>query len=161
MKSTERNLEKNEVEGTRCPNTYSLFQSFTSKYPLTPDPVPDASRRLMTITGRLHRFLVNTVDATEGMRERAESDKDIIITDYLKDRWDAPVLKGIKGIFCLIGRHDNHEATLHSREHACFCDKGMNASFNERTHQLIMGSLRKKTVLKLPLRRHQPRKFLL
>ena len=152
VKSTYRNLEKNEVEGTRCPNTYSLFQLFTSKYPLTPDPVPDASRRLMTITGRLHRFLVDTVDATEGMRERAESDKDIIITDYMKDRWDAPVLKGIKGIFCLIGRHDNHEATLHSREHACFCDKCMNALFNDCTHQLITGSLRKETVLKLPFK---------
>ena len=147
VKSTHRNLEKNEVEGTRC-----LFHLFTSKYPITPDPVPDASRRLMTITGRLHRFLVDTVDATEGMRERAESDKDIIITDYMKDRWDAPVLKGIKGIFYIIGRHDNHEATLHSREHACSCDKCMNALFNGCTHQLITGSLKKETVLKLPFK---------
>ena len=56
VKSTYRTLEKNEVEGTRCPNTYDLFKLFTSKYPLTPDPVPDATRRLMTITGRMHRW---------------------------------------------------------------------------------------------------------
>lgn len=152
VKSTYRNLEKNEVEGTRCPNTYDLFQLFTSTYPLTPEPVPDVTRRLMTITGRMHRFLVDKIDATQGMRERAESKKDVIITDYLKDRWDAPVLKGIKGIFCLIGRHANDEAKLHSREHACFCEKCMIGSFNDCTHQLTTGSLRNETVLKLPFK---------
>ena len=54
VKSTYRSLEKNEVEGTRCPNTYDLFKLLISSYPLTPDPAPDSTRRLMTITGRLH-----------------------------------------------------------------------------------------------------------
>ena len=100
VKSTYRTLERNEVEGTRCPTTYDLFNLFTSKYPLEPAPLVDSTRRLMTITGRHHRFLIDTVNATQAMRDRAMAAGDIIITDYMNERWDAPVLIGI---FCLIG----------------------------------------------------------
>lgn len=45
VKSTYRNLERNEVEGRRCPTTFDLFKLFTSKYPLSPEPVADANKR--------------------------------------------------------------------------------------------------------------------
>jgi hypothetical protein len=158
VKSTYRSLEKNEVEGTRCPNTYDLFKLFTSSYPLTPDPAPDATRRLMTITGRMHRFLVDTSNATADMRLRADSKNDVIITDYLKDRWDAPVLKGIKTIFCLIGKDDEQEAKLYSRDHSCFCESCMLGLYGDCTHQLTTGSLRSETVMKLPFKEAPVRK---
>lgn len=106
----------------------------------------------------MHRFLVDTVDATQEMRERAHSEKDDLITDYLNDRWDAPVLKGIKGIFCLIGRSENDEAKLCSREHACFCKECMNGCFSECTHQSTTGSLKGETVMKLPYKDAPARK---
>ena len=82
----EKTLEKNEVDGTRCPITYDLFNLFTSKYPLTPAPLVDSTRRLMTITGRYHRFLIDTDNATQAMRDRAKAAGDIIITDYMNER---------------------------------------------------------------------------
>ena len=43
VKSTYRSLERNEVEGTRNPTTFDLFELFTSEYPLLPEPVADAT----------------------------------------------------------------------------------------------------------------------
>ena len=131
VKSTYRTLERNEVEGTRCPTTYDLFNLFTSKYPLEPAPLVDSTRRLMAITGRHHRFLVDTVNATQAMRDRAKAAGVIIIADYMNERWDAPVLKGIKGIFYLIGRAENNVAKLHNRQHSCFCSDSLTGQYDK------------------------------
>ena len=40
----------------------------------------------MTITGRYHRFLIDTDNATQAMRDRAKAAGDIIITDYMNER---------------------------------------------------------------------------
>jgi hypothetical protein len=68
-----RKLERSEEEGTRCPTTYDLFKLFTSKYPMTPEVVEDQQRNPMTITRRFHRFLVDKVDGTPTMIERART----------------------------------------------------------------------------------------
>jgi hypothetical protein len=158
VKSTYRTFEKNEVEGTRCPTSYHLFELFTSKYPLTPSPPIDSTRRLMTITGRMHRFLIDTVDATTIMRQRAATAGDVIITDYLNERWDAPVLKGIKGLFCLIGRAENSVPNLHSREHACFCNDCMTGNYSDCLHQSTTGILKAESVMRLPYKDAPARK---
>jgi hypothetical protein len=150
VKSTYRTLEKNEVEGTRCPTSYNLFELFTSKYPLTPPPPVDSMRRLMTISGRMHRFLIDTVDAITLMRQRAATQGVVIITDYLNERWDAPVLKGIKGLFCLIGQAENNVPKLYSREHACFCKDCMTKNYSDCLYQSTTGVLKAESVMRLP-----------
>ena len=158
VKSTYRNLEKSEVEGTRCPTTYDLFELFTSRYPLTPTPFPDATRRLMSITGRMHRYLVDKVDATNVMELRAQLRNDVIITDYMNERWDAPILRGIKGIFCLIGTGAYSDLNLSSREHASFCQHCTSGTFQDCTHQSTTGALRNEVALRLPYKEANPRK---
>ena len=79
-----RKLERDEEEGTRCPTSYDLFKLFTSKYPMAPDVVEDSQRNPMTITRRFHRFLVDKVDATPDMIERATKEKDVIISEGYK-----------------------------------------------------------------------------
>jgi hypothetical protein len=63
---------------------------------MTPEVVEDQQRNPMTITRRFHRFLVDKVDATPEMIGRARKCNDVIITDYIGERWDAPLLKGGK-----------------------------------------------------------------
>jgi hypothetical protein len=151
-KSTYRSLERNEVEGTRCPTSYDLFKLFTSDYPLTPAEIPDEKKRLMSITNRMHRFLIDTADCTVEMRERAEIKKDVIITDYISERWDAPALRGIKSIFCLIGREEDGMAKLYSRSHTCFCQDCMKGQFESCLYEHIAGSLKSEIVRKLPFK---------
>ena len=153
-KSTYRKLEKDEVEGTRCSTSYDLFKLFTSEYPMTPADVPDLEKRLMTITNRKHRFLVDKADSTDEMNRRAASEKDVIVTDYIGERWDAPVLRGIKSIFSLIGRAENDIAKLYSRSHACFCQSCMEGDFNGCSQVHTVGCLKEEVVKKLPFKEH-------
>lgn len=81
-KSTYRKLEKEKIEGTRCPTSYDLFELFTSDYPMTPAEIPDEKKRLMTITNRKHRFFIDKADSTEEMNTSADLKKDVIVTDY-------------------------------------------------------------------------------
>ena len=149
-KSTYRALEKNEIEGTRCPTSYDLFKLFTSDYPMIPVEVPDDKKRLMTISNRMHRFLVDKADSTAEMNARAESEKDVIITDYIGERWDAPTLRGIKSIFCLIGKTVDSQAKLYSRAHTCFCQSCMKGDFERCSEVLTVGILKEELVSKLP-----------
>jgi hypothetical protein len=151
-KSTYRKLEKDEVEGTRCPTSYDLFKLFTSDYPMTPADIPDIQKRLMSITTRKHRFLVDKADSTDEMNTRAESEKDVIVTDYIGERWDAPVLRGIKSIFSLIGRAENNTAKLYSRAHTCFCRSCMEGDFEGCSQVLTVGCLKEEVVKKLPFK---------
>ena len=66
----------------------------------------------MTIARRYQRFLIGIADATPEMILRAEREKDVIITDSIQDRWDAPPVRGIKSIFCLIASNQNGEIKL-------------------------------------------------
>ena len=104
----------------------------------------------MTITNRMHRYLVDNENATEEMRNRAELEKDVIITNYAEERWDAPVLIGIMKIFCLMARVEDDAGKLYSREHSCFCDKCVKGKFEECTQTVTTGSLRSEVLLKLP-----------
>ena len=150
VKSTYRSLEKNEVEGTRCPTTYKLFELFTSSHQLISPPISYANRRLMSITGRMHRLLIDKTDVTEEMKQRALTKKDIIITDYLNERWDATAARGIKGVFNLIGKGETGELKLYSREHACFCDTCMTGNFEGCVYHLTTGILKSESITKLP-----------
>lgn len=150
VKSTYMSLENNEVEGTRCPTTYELFELFTSSHQLIPPPISDANRRLMSITGRMHRLLIDKTDVTEEMKQRALTKKDIIITDYLNERWDATAVRGIKGVFNLIGKGETGELKLYSREHACFCDTCMTGNFEGCVYHLTTGILKSESITKLP-----------
>ena len=155
-KSTYRRLEKSEIEGTRCPTSYDLFKLFTSDYPMTPVEIPDEKKRLMTITNRMHRFLFDKADSTVEMNARAESEGDVIVTDYIGERWDAPTLRGIKSIFCLIGRTVDNQAKLHSRGHTCFCQSCMIGDFEECSEVLTVGVLKEELVSKLPYKDPSP-----
>lgn len=85
----------------------------------------------MTITARMHRFLVDDESATEKMRNRGQLEKDVIITNYANERWDVPVLRGIKILFCLIARAEENGGKLYSREHSCICDKCLRGKLEE------------------------------
>ena len=147
-----RKLERSEEEGTRCQTTYQLFLLFVTKYPLAPGFVEDSKKCPMTITNRYHRYLVDIRDATPDMIRRAEVEKDVIITDYIGERWDAPPIKGIKSIFSLIAKKDGGTVYLHSREHACSCANCMKDNFGECIHADTSGSLRKELSTKLPFK---------
>lgn len=43
-KRTYRQLEREEVEGTRCPTSYDLFLLFAEKYPITPKVTADKDK---------------------------------------------------------------------------------------------------------------------
>lgn len=137
-----RKLERSEEKGTRCPTSYDLFKLFTSRYLLTPDYVEDVNRNPMTITRRYHRYLVDKTDATPGIMHRAQTHKDVIITDYINERWDAPQLNGIKGIFSLIAKEVDGKVKLFSRPHTCFCSNCIRGDFIECHHSEISGNLR-------------------
>ena len=147
-----RKLERDEVEGTRCPTSYDLFKLFTSKYPMAPDVVEDSQRNPMTIARRFHRFLVDKVDATPDMIERATKEKDVIITDYIEERWDAPPVKGIKGIFNLIAYKEQGQIKLFSRQHSCFCSSCIKNDFHRCGYIPTSGPLREEQVKKLPFK---------
>jgi hypothetical protein len=147
-----RKLERDEEEGTRCPTSYDLFKLFTSKYPMAPDVVEDSQRNPMTITRRFHRFLVDKVDATPDMIERATKEKDVIITDYIGERWDAPPVKGIKGIFNLIAYKEQGQIKLFSRQHSCFCSSCIKNDFHRCDYIPTSGPLREEQVKKLPFK---------
>lgn len=149
-KSGYRELEKKEVEGTRCPTTWDLFKLFTSKYPMTPKHVEDKNKQTMTITNRYHRFLVDKEDATPEMIERANTKGDVIITDYILKRWDAPKLKKIKSLFALHGVVEDGSPKLYSREHACFCSKCIQGEFKCCLYPETSGMLSEEKVEKLP-----------
>ena len=102
------------------------------------------------MTNRYHHYLVDIQDATPEMIRRAEVEKDVIITDYIRERWDAPPIKGIKSIYSLIAKKDGENVYLHSREHACSCANRMKDIFEECIHVDISGPLRKELSTKLP-----------
>lgn len=147
-----RKLERSEEEGTRCPTTYDLFKLFTSKYPMTPAAVEDCQRNPMTITRRFHRFLVDKIDATPEMIERARTRNDVIITDYIGERWDAPPVKGIKGIFSLMAFKEDGKTKLYSRQHTCFCRRCINDDFKGCEYAEISGPLKEEQIKKLPFK---------
>lgn len=153
-----RKLERSEEEGTRCPTTYDLFKLFTSKYPLTPDFVDDVNRNPMTVTRRHHRFLVDKSNATPEMMMRAETQKDVIITDIITERWDAPPLNGIKSVFSLIAAAVDGKVRLFSRPHTCFCSNCMRGEFTECLHAAISGNLKEEKLQKLPFKETVARK---
>lgn len=147
-----RRLERSEEEGTRCPTSYDLFKLFTSRYKMTPDAVEDLQRNPMTITKRFHRFVVDKTDATPEMIERSKTEKDVIITDYLGESWDAPPVKGIKGIFNLIAYKEEGQVKTFSRQHSCFCKGCIANDFKRCEYSTISGQLREEQVKKLPFK---------
>jgi hypothetical protein len=147
-----RKLERSEEEGTRCPTSYDLFKLFTSRYPLTPYYVEDVNRNPMTVTRRYHRFLVDKTDASPEMIQRSQLQKDVIITDYINERWDAPSLNGIKGVFSLIAKEVDGKVKLFSRPHTCFCSNCMRGDFIECHHSEISGNLKEEKLQKLPFK---------
>ena len=153
-----RKLERSEEEGTRCPTSYDLFKLFTSRYNLAPEAVEDQQRNPMTITRRYHRFVVDKSDATPEMIERSKSEKDVIITDYIGERWDAPPVKGIKGIFNLLAYKEEGEIKLFSRQHSCFCISCIGNDFKRCEFRTISGELRQEQVKKLPFKENAPPK---
>lgn len=152
-KSYHRKLERSEEEGTRCPTSWDLFKLFTSKYPMKPEVTDESRRNPMTITNRFHRFLVDKVDATPEMIVRAELENDVIITDYIGERWDAPPLRGIKSIFSLIAYKENGVTKLFSRPHSCFCSNCIEGDFKGCAHALISGPLREEINLLITFQR--------
>ena len=151
-KALYRRLERSEEEGTRCPTSYDLFKLFTSKYGLIPDVVEDQKKNPMTITGRRHRFLVDVADATPEMIQRSIHQKDVIITNYIDERWDAPPIKNIKSIYSLLAKCEEGKVRFRSRPHACFCDRCIQGHFEECLHGDISGPLRDEIFLKLPFK---------
>ena len=151
-KSLYRKLERGEDEGTRCQTTYQLFLLFVNRYPIIPEFVEDIKKCPMTITNRYHRYLVDIHDATPEMLERAEKEGDVIITDYINERWDAPPIKGIKSIFSLIAVEVDGQVNLLSREHACSCEQCMKGYFIGCLHSGTTGLLKKEPFLKLPFK---------
>ena len=147
-----RKLERSEEEGTRCSTSFDLFKLFTSRYKMTPDAVDNLQRNPMTITRRFHRFIVDKTDATPEMVERAKHEKDVIITDYLGERWDAPPVKGIKGIFNLIAYKEEGQIKMFSRQHSCFCIRCIANDFKRCEYSAISGQLREEQVKKLPFK---------
>ena len=157
-KALYRRLERSEVEGTRCPTTYDLFKLFTSEYKMIPDVVEDLLKNPMTITGRRHRFLVDIADATPEMKHRALHQKDVIITNYIEERWDAPPIKNIKSIYSLIASCENGKINFRSRPHACFCNRCIEGDFEACLHGEISGPLRDEIFLKLPFKEKATKK---
>ena len=149
-KALYRKLERSEEEGTRCPTTYDLFKLFTSKYKITPDEIEDSKKNPMTITQRHHRYLVDIADATTEMKNRALNEEDVIVSDYLEERWDAPPVKCIKSIFSLIATRVEGKTRFQSRPHACFCDRCIESDFGSCLHSEISGPLRDEVFQKLP-----------
>ena len=147
-----RKLERSEEEGTRCQTTYQLFLLFAMKHPLSPEVTEDAKKNPMTITNRYHRYLVDIKDATPEMIQRAEVEKDVILTDYLDKRWDSPSIKGIKSLFSLIAKEKDGKVYLHSREHTCFCQHCMEEKFSECLHADTSGPLKMELSTKLPFK---------
>lgn len=145
-----RKLERSEEEGTRCPTTYQLFLLFVNRYPLTPEIVEDQKKSPMTITNRHCRYLLDIAVATPEMKRRAALENDVIITDYIGERWDAPVIKGIKSIYSLIAKPEEDGVHLYSREHACFCLRCMDDNFIKCLYLEISGQLRREPFMKLP-----------
>ena len=157
-KALYRRLERSEEEGTRCPTSYDLFKLFTSKYELIPGVVENSKKNPMTIIGRRHRFLVDAADATPEMVQRSIHQRDVIITNYIDERWDAPPIKNIKTIYSLIAKCEEGKVRFRSRPHACFCDGCIQGHFEECLHGDISGPLRDETFLKLPFKEKIVRK---
>ena len=147
-----RKLERSEEEGTRCQTTYQLFLLFAMKHSLSPEVTEDSKKNPMTITNRYHRYLVDIRDATPEMRQRAELEKDVIITDYIGERWDSPPIKGIKSLFSLIAKEKDGNVYLHSREHTCFCQHCMEEKFSECLHADVSGPLKLELSTRLPFK---------
>ena len=151
-KSLYRKLERGEEEGTRCQTTYQLFLLFVDRYPIILEFIEDAKKCPMTITNRHHRYLVDIHDATPEMLVRAEKGKDVIVTDYLNERWDAHPIKGIKSLFSLIATKVDGQVNLLSRKHACACEQCMKNNFFGCLHIETTGLLKKEPFTKLPFK---------
>ena len=106
----------------------------------------------MTITDRFHRYLVDISDATPEMILRAAVEKDVIITNYIEERWDAPVLKGIKSLFSLVAQVEDGKVNFQSREHTCFCKHCIGGNFAGCLHADISGALKTELFVKFPFK---------